>query len=460
MKKTVIVLMLIWAVPALARERPTLSVLGPEFQVNSHTAGPKGGDNCIAMSPAGDFVIVWAGPGQDGDGWGVFGKRYDRQGRERPLPPEIQGAGEGNEFQVNSYTVGGQSMPNVAMDDQGNFVVVWHSAGQDGSLKGIFAKRYDAEGREVSPSSDLRGKGQGNEFQVNGEVQGDQSHPSVTMSPDGTSFFAWSGRVFPRNQGGHRVILAQRYDSSGARLGREFVVSRTPRVWSIALAASLYGDFLVSWGGQDEHVWAKRYDAQGQEIDPAWGLPGRNEAGVFQVSAYTGFHGVTYYNPHGASIGREGAIIAFGSRRQDGDDNGVFAMRYDRKGNEIRSNPDTRGAGVGNEFQVNTYTQGLQVGGSIAISGEGHFVIVWMTLGQDPGSYGVFAKGYDRKGNEIPPPPDLRGAGAGNEFQVNATTNGTYPDVAIDEDGDLVITWSGSTDGNKRGIFSRRYSLR
>ena len=463
MKKGLIGLILLSVIPASARERPRLSALGPEFEVNSQAAEDQGSP-CIGMNPAGDFVLVWTSTGQDGDGMGVFGKRYDKQGKEREVPSGIEGSGEGNEFQVNSYTVGGQSMPNVAMDHQGNFVVLWHSLGQDGSRNRIFAKRYDAAGREVSPPTELRGKGEGNEFQVNAEIRGEQSHPSVAMGPDGTFFVAWLGRVFPRNQGGIQTILAQRYDPSGARLGREFVVARVARIYSIALAGGSDGSFLLSWDGEGEHVWAKGYDLQGQEIDPPWGLPGKNGDSVFQVSSYTGTHGVgPYNNPHGAAIDpRGGSVIVFGSRRQDGDGNGLFAKRYDRKGNEISANKDTRGAGVGNEFQVNTYVRGMQGGGSAAISGEGHFVIVWMSIGQDGDHQGVFAKVYDREGHEIPPPPDLRGAGVGNEFQVNTISEGAqgYPDVAIDENGDLVIAWTGSTDGDKRGIFARRYSLR
>ena len=291
-----------------------------------------------------------------------------------------------------------------------------------------------------------------------------QGQPSVVMGSDGAFFVAWSGRVFPRKQGGLRAILAQRYDPSGARLGREFVVSRGPRVWAIAMAAGLDGSFLLSWAGEGEHVWAKRFDSRGQGIDPPWGLPARKGEGVLRVSSYTGTHGAgPYYNPHGAALGPEGAVVVFGSRRQDGEGNGgLFAKRYDRKGNELRAHPDTRGAGVGNEFQVNTYTRGGQVTVAVAIGEEGHFIIVWASIGQDGDHQGVFAKVYDREGNEVPPPPELQGAGAGNEFQINSISEGAqgYPDVAIDENGDLVIVWTGSTDGDKRGIFARRYSLR
>jgi len=39
---------------------------------------------------------------------------------------------DGPEFLVNTYTTSGQSLPSVAMDADGDFVVAWTSGGQDG----------------------------------------------------------------------------------------------------------------------------------------------------------------------------------------------------------------------------------------------------------------------------------------------------------------------------------------
>ena len=43
---------------------------------------------------------------------------------------------------MNTYTTSGQSLPSVAPDSLGNFVIVWGSWYQDGSGYGIFAQRY------------------------------------------------------------------------------------------------------------------------------------------------------------------------------------------------------------------------------------------------------------------------------------------------------------------------------
>src|SRR5580765_4437576 len=116
-----VVLLATVAVSAHAQKLPA----GPPFRVNTFTLGDQGFQyqgcgysdgrgQATAASPAGDYVVVWQSRAQDGDGWGIFGQRFDSAGT--PL---------GAEFQVNSYTTGDQRYPRVAMDTAGDFVVVW-----------------------------------------------------------------------------------------------------------------------------------------------------------------------------------------------------------------------------------------------------------------------------------------------------------------------------------------------
>jgi len=57
--------------------------------------------------------------GQDGEGWGVYGQRFD-----------ASGTAVGQEFQVNTTTSGDQLLARVATDASGNFTVVWQSQNQ------------------------------------------------------------------------------------------------------------------------------------------------------------------------------------------------------------------------------------------------------------------------------------------------------------------------------------------
>jgi hypothetical protein len=122
----------------------------------------------VAMRGAGDFVVVWADGGQDGDGYGVFGRRFDSSGTALAA-----------EFQVNTYVTDNQGGANPFMSEDGKFVVAWVSTGQDGDGNGVFARRFASDGSPI-----------GLEFQVNAYTIGAQGGPSVVQTDDEV-IFVW-----------------------------------------------------------------------------------------------------------------------------------------------------------------------------------------------------------------------------------------------------------------------------
>lgn len=121
----------------------------------------------VAMDPAGNFVVAWTKLTGDAD---IYARRYYANGE--PAGPA---------FRVNSYTERGQRAVDVAMDQRGNFVVVWQSEGQDGSSTGVYGQLFDGFGTPVDE-----------EFQVNEYTTGGQAEPSVDMADVGTWTVAWS----------------------------------------------------------------------------------------------------------------------------------------------------------------------------------------------------------------------------------------------------------------------------
>jgi hypothetical protein len=113
---------------------------GSEFRVNTYTHSAQTAA-AAAMAANGDFVIAWtsydfAGQGldQDGSGAGIYAQRY-----------AANGALQGAEFRVNTYITGSQVDPSVAMSAIGDFLIAWTS-GQDGNESGIYGQRYAADG--------------------------------------------------------------------------------------------------------------------------------------------------------------------------------------------------------------------------------------------------------------------------------------------------------------------------
>jgi hypothetical protein len=94
------------------------------------------------VDPTGDFVVVWQSFGSSGgdsnSNFSTQGQRYDSAGNA-----------VGSQFQVNTYTTGNQDRPSVTADADGGFVVVWQSVDSPYSDRGIKSRRYDSVGSAV-----------------------------------------------------------------------------------------------------------------------------------------------------------------------------------------------------------------------------------------------------------------------------------------------------------------------
>ncbi|MCX4241976.1 hypothetical protein [Paraliomyxa miuraensis] len=123
----------------------------------------------IGMNSSGEFVIAWTSDGQDGSGTGVYARAYNSVG-----------APMGGEFQVNTTTLGAQNNPAVALNPDGDFIVVWQTA-DDGVLTGVFGQRYD---QNAAPSN--------SEFLVNPTIFGLQEDPDVAIRGMDEIVAVWS----------------------------------------------------------------------------------------------------------------------------------------------------------------------------------------------------------------------------------------------------------------------------
>ena len=128
-------------------------------QVNTIDDGNQN-DSAVARNASGDYVVVWVDYAPTTDP-AVFeanirGQQFDFWGRE-----------VGDEFLVNSLITGDQIEPDVAIDDLGNFVVVWSgNGGTVNDVSGVFAQRFDADAKAV-----------GGQFRVNQFIDNAQYDP-------------------------------------------------------------------------------------------------------------------------------------------------------------------------------------------------------------------------------------------------------------------------------------------
>jgi hypothetical protein len=93
-----------------------------------------------------------------------------------------------NEFMINTYTVNSQDTPIVSSFSNGNFIIVWESAGQDSSGYGTFMVNYLMR---LAPKL-------GCEFQANTYVTNDQLAPTVAVLNNNNFVVVWESNGHTR----------------------------------------------------------------------------------------------------------------------------------------------------------------------------------------------------------------------------------------------------------------------
>ena len=273
--------------------------IGSEFAVNTYTTGQQTQSE-VAMAANGDFVVTWTSGDvfnpQDGDAFGIFFRRYASDGS--PLTSDIQ---------VNTNTTSDQTAPAIAMDDTGGFLIAWGSNGQDGSGHGVFARRYASDGTTLN-----------SEFQVNTYTTGFQQYPAVAFAPNNDFIISWHSREQDGSSGG---VLAQRYDSTGAAVGTEFLVNSytSQRQTAPAVAFDSDGSFVITWESDFRGIFGQCFDAAGNTIGTE-----------FQVDSYV--QTFQEAKPKIAFASPGVFLVDWNARGLDGDGFGIFARGFGQPG--------------------------------------------------------------------------------------------------------------------------------
>lgn len=379
------------------------------------------------------------------------------------------------EFQINTNTVSYQTEADLAVDSEGNFVVVWSDlSGQDGDVQGVFMQRFDSVGQPLD-----------GEVQVNTYTTDQQRHADVAFRADGDFIVTWSGA----DTGDTRGVVGQRFDSAGARLGDSFQVNTYTTSLQLypSMAVGADGGFVVVWAsfGQDgdgSGIFLQRFDSTGaaagdevqvntttfaNQIDPKvaslddgdfvvvwtdYGALDGDAQGVFaqrfdsaglpvegelQVNTTTlGYQ----FRPDVASVGK-GFVVVWADGTIDGSLAGIGAQRFDETGSP-----------VGSELLVNTYTIVSQNTPSVTGFADGEFVVAWRSPFQDgDDQLGLFGQRIDSSGNFV-----------GGEFHINTTMEEDQltPELAAGRRGEFVAVWeSDGQDGDLLGVFGQRFAV-
>jgi hypothetical protein len=137
----------------------------------------------MAMSPTGFFVITWGTAIQSGKGYiqDIWIQRFDSLGQSKWSRQQV----DIDRIDPESD----DSHPDVAIDYEGNVIVVWQT--EDPTGRNIFAQRYNASGERVGDNFLISDSSASNHLLCPWFTQ----FPHVAFNPRGYFFICWTGCV-------------------------------------------------------------------------------------------------------------------------------------------------------------------------------------------------------------------------------------------------------------------------
>jgi hypothetical protein len=374
------------------------AVSGQEQTVNVRTAGTQS-NAVVAAGPAG-FVVAWNSYyTSTGRSYDILARRFDPNGG--PLD---------SEFQVNPSTEGNQSVPAIAMNATGDFVIAWQGIGVD--QEDIYVRLYDPNGLPRSPT-----------IPVNDLTAGRQLRPRVAMSGTGGLVVVWEDRTVDGNDDIY-TVRGRWFDSQGLPKGPSLRLDDDAN-------DARYPDIAMDGRGHCAVVWLRNRTSKvvlARLLDPNGVAP----AGGFEVCTQS-FSSLTA--PSIAMNGQGHFVIAWDGDPNRASEDHIHIRCYDPNGRPrtepIRLNPGS----------------GAQQWPQVAMTDANDFVVAWQCETQDAdAATDIFALRFDGTGQPIGQPLRLNACVAGNQ---------RYPDVAMKPDGGFVAAWeSEGQDGSGYAVMA------
>ncbi len=371
--------------------------------------------------------------------------------------------------ELNVSPDGYATVPRVASDPYGNFVVVW----EDDSNSQVRAQRFHATGNPFGTVFTV-GEPDQETFASGSTSTGEVG---VAMDDAGNAMFTYTGfNTTSPNLCSDEACLFTRQQDANGKLGSAFVV-RNPlttyvygytgddQVSNPEVSALANGEFVVVWEsydlfeigsyvGSDEGVFSAKVTSKGSRKGPSFRV---NSTGAYYQGQYGDF---------AVDGDAAGNFVVVFQDESGGYDDSMHMLRGQRF--------DASGDRQGDEFFVSSgsYSYGYQL--DLAQAADGTFMVIWvddgiqarifegdgtpvtddMNLFVNSDSYPAVAASDDSfvvvtagggngmKGKRF----DLAGNALGGEFVITTSSFVDYPDVAAAANGNFVATWLNGVD--------------
>ncbi|MEX8494010.1 cadherin domain-containing protein [Sphaerotilus sp.] len=314
----------------------------------------------------------------------------------------------GSETQINLTTTGDQntnaetrgSQQAVTLDAAGNYTVVWTSSGQDGSGKGVYARRFAYDGTALT-----------GEIQVNTTTANDQQNARIVGDSAGNFAVVWSSS---NQDGTASSVYFRRFAADGSALTGEIRANATSTgAQSNAVLGmnTSNGALVVAWEGAGPTigtVYFRRFAADGTALDAT--------------------------DRAASTVGGEAdAAVAM-------DATGRFVVAWNRASHMYFQRFDASGTAAGGITQVDN-SLSSSVGASIAMDSAGNFALAYT---ETRFLKGIWGRAYYADGSSH-----------GTWFYADSASDATSPSISLAADGTAVVVYQKSGDGSSMGIYAR-----
>ena len=301
----------------------------------------------VAMNEENNIIVVWASLENDFD---IKGRLF------------FNSSTNSEEFFINSTIEHAQTNPDVAIWENGDFFVVWESWYQDGSDRGIYGRKFYANGL---PATD--------EILINSNTVYSQAKPSISIMPNNSFVVTWES--WGQDQNNSYGIYGQVFSSQIVPIGTEFQVNTYTEnnQWFSDVVTTSDNGFIVVWcsweqDGNDGGIYAQRFDNNGLKI-----------ASEVLINTTSSFY---QWLPKISRLSNDGYAIVWSSWKQDGNREGVYIKFFDDDFNIVSF-----------ESKVNETTMGFQWEPSDPIPvDDGNVICIWSSSSMNDMGYNIFGK--------------------------------------------------------------------
>lgn len=373
-----------------------------------------------AIDADGNTVVVWSmadASAADTTGQGVYYRRFDKNGIALNAADVL----------VNTSTTGDQQNPVVAMDENGNFIVVWEGAGNvlgQGDAEGVFLQAFQADGTAV-----------GGEIRVNSSITDNQNTPTIGLDYDGpdsaTRFvIGWRGFV----AGFDYNLYYQLFDadftqtaSAPGMVGSETTAYTTTEIETVTGATmNNLGEFALVWS-QDNGAGTVNFYytilAQDGSILVSKTLLNSETSGATPSVATDKMPRPSLDDPNGRSF-----IFTYGDSS-----NNLYVIRQACTDPNTSNGTDTdvTCSQDGSKLIINDATVALSKP-SVSADYLGNFTVAWEETGSDGSGTGIMSQSFNYQGKRID-----------QNVNVNTTIIGdqSSASVAMNTDGFYLISF-------------------